>query len=287
MDVDSRHLRALVAVVDTGTFTDAAIELGVSQASVSRSVQRLEATVGQRLLERSTRSVATTTAGAAAVAAARRVLAAIDQLALLDHDDSGIRVGYAWAALGGHAAGVQRAWSRLGEGELELVQTNSPTAGLLEGRCDVAFLRQAVVDPRLDSVAIGEEGRVAVLADDHSLAGATELRLHDFRDHVVALDSATGTTHEDLWLEASRPVGFKLVRGVDEWLSLIGSGRAVGMSSAATAVQHPRPGIVFRPVVDAPAITVRLAWWRSAEPLRLAGLITLLREAYGMTEEQG
>jgi DNA-binding transcriptional LysR family regulator len=169
-------------------------------------------------------------------------------------------------------------------GELELVQTNSPTAGLLEGRCDVAFLRQAVVDLRLDSVVIGEERRVAVLADDHPLAEATELRLQDFRDHVVALDSATGTTHEDLWTDAWRPVGFKLVRGVDEWLTLIGSGRAAGMSSEATAAQHPRPGIVFRPVVDAPVITVRLAWWRATAPPRLAPLVALLREAYDLAE---
>ena len=284
MDVDSRHLRALVAVVDTGTFTDAAIELGVSQASVSRSVQRLEAILGHRLLERSTRSVTTTTVGATAVAAARRVLAAVEQLALLDREEDGIRVGYAWAALGRHTTRVQRAWSRLGEGELELVQTNSPTAGLLEGRCDVAFLRQDVVDPRLDSVVIGEERRVAVLADDHPLAEATVLRLADFHDHVVALDSATGTTHEDLWADVCRPAGFRLVRGVDEWLTFIGSGRAVGISSEATASQHPRPGIVFRAVVDAPPITVRLAWWRSAEPLRLAGLITLLHEAYDMPQ---
>ncbi|MFT6804118.1 MAG: DNA-binding transcriptional LysR family regulator, partial [Nitriliruptoraceae bacterium] len=37
IDVEVRHLRALAAVVDQGTFTDAAIELGVSQATVSRT----------------------------------------------------------------------------------------------------------------------------------------------------------------------------------------------------------------------------------------------------------
>src|SRR5688572_3172384 len=46
MDLDTRHLRALVAVVDEGSVTDAAIALRTSQASVSRSIQRLEATVG-------------------------------------------------------------------------------------------------------------------------------------------------------------------------------------------------------------------------------------------------
>lgn len=63
MDLDTRHLRALVAVVDEGTFTDAAIAFRTSQASVSRSIQRLEAQLGLRLLDRSTRHVETTTAG--------------------------------------------------------------------------------------------------------------------------------------------------------------------------------------------------------------------------------
>ena len=47
-----RQLRALTAVVDEGTFTDAAIALRTSQASVSRAVAELERTRGTRLLLR-------------------------------------------------------------------------------------------------------------------------------------------------------------------------------------------------------------------------------------------
>ena len=52
MDLEVRQLRCLVAVVDAGTFTDAAIELGVSQAAVSRTVMALERELGVRLLHR-------------------------------------------------------------------------------------------------------------------------------------------------------------------------------------------------------------------------------------------
>ena len=38
MDLELRHLRCLVAIVDSGTFTDASIELGISQAAVSRNL---------------------------------------------------------------------------------------------------------------------------------------------------------------------------------------------------------------------------------------------------------
>lgn len=64
MSVELRQLRCLVAIVETGTFTDAAIELGISQAAVSRTLASLEAELGVRLLRRTTREVALTAAGA-------------------------------------------------------------------------------------------------------------------------------------------------------------------------------------------------------------------------------
>ena len=63
MGVELRQLRCLVAVNDAGTFTDAAIDLNMSQAAVSRNVAALEETLGVRLVQRTTRSVRLTPAG--------------------------------------------------------------------------------------------------------------------------------------------------------------------------------------------------------------------------------
>ncbi len=52
MGLELRHLRCLVAIVDSGTFTDAAIDLGISQAAVSRNLMALERALGVRLLHR-------------------------------------------------------------------------------------------------------------------------------------------------------------------------------------------------------------------------------------------
>src|ERR1700685_550488 len=80
MDLELRQLRCLVAIVDSGSFTDAAIELGISQAAVSRNLIALEQVLGVRLLHRTSRSVTPTTAGVHALAQARQVLAAADNL---------------------------------------------------------------------------------------------------------------------------------------------------------------------------------------------------------------
>ncbi|MCC6898397.1 MAG: LysR family transcriptional regulator [Polyangiaceae bacterium] len=57
-------LFGLVRVIELGSFAGAARELGVPTSTVSRAVQRLEATMGVRLLHRTTRSVRATEEGA-------------------------------------------------------------------------------------------------------------------------------------------------------------------------------------------------------------------------------
>src|SRR5947199_7604940 len=56
-------LIGFVAVARERSFTKAAAKLGVSQSALSQTIRQLEARLGVRLLNRTTRSVATTTAG--------------------------------------------------------------------------------------------------------------------------------------------------------------------------------------------------------------------------------
>ncbi len=65
-----------VAVADAGSFTGAAAALGLSKASVSKAVTRLEASLGITLLHRSSRVVAVSTAGAGLLDEARAMVAA-------------------------------------------------------------------------------------------------------------------------------------------------------------------------------------------------------------------
>lgn len=57
------ELNAFLAVARTGSFTNAARQMGVSQPALSLSVKELEKRLGLRLLNRTTRSVTTTEAG--------------------------------------------------------------------------------------------------------------------------------------------------------------------------------------------------------------------------------
>lgn len=61
--MDIKVLRSLIAVADTGSITDAAEKLGVSQPTVSRQIKDLEEELGCRLIERSNYSVRLTGEG--------------------------------------------------------------------------------------------------------------------------------------------------------------------------------------------------------------------------------
>ena len=58
-------LRVFLRIADTGSFTAAAAQLGVSQSALSYTVRQLEERLKIKLLERTTRSVSTTAAGEA------------------------------------------------------------------------------------------------------------------------------------------------------------------------------------------------------------------------------
>lgn len=90
------EMRAFAAVVDAGSFVGAAEGLGMSKAAVSRHVGRLEARLGVRLLQRTTRKLSLTAEGG--IFHAR----CVELLAELEASEAEI------TSRSGHAAGVVR-----------------------------------------------------------------------------------------------------------------------------------------------------------------------------------
>jgi DNA-binding transcriptional LysR family regulator len=284
MDLELRHLRCLAAIVDSGSFTDAAIELGISQAAVSRNLIALEQVLGVRLLHRTSRSVTPTTAGVHALAQARQVLAAADNLvAEATTGHTRLRIGHAWAAMGRHTREFQRRWAaRYPDVELELVRTNSATGGLAEGLCDIAVMRTPVDGRRFESAVVGYERRFCALAADDPWARRRSVRLSEMADRTVLVDRRTGTTTPDLWPAGARP-DIRETREIDDWLTAIAGGGGVGITPEGTTAQYRRDGIVFRPLRDAPPIPVRMIWRRHDPHPSTHAAIAMLAELYGWT----
>lgn len=78
MDTAS-DLRVFVRVMDRGSFSAAAQDLGLTPSAVSKLISRLEDRLGVRLLERSTRRLALTPEGETFLARARRIVADVEE----------------------------------------------------------------------------------------------------------------------------------------------------------------------------------------------------------------
>lgn len=63
MDLDPRHLAQLSTIVDAGSFTNAAADLGLAPSALSRNIKSLELKVGGALLERGRAGVTATPLG--------------------------------------------------------------------------------------------------------------------------------------------------------------------------------------------------------------------------------
>ena len=284
MDLELRHLRCLVAIVDAGTFTDAAIELGVSQAAVSRNLMALEQVLGVRLLHRTSRTITPTTAGVHALAQARQVLAAADNLvAEATTGHTRLRVGHAWAAMGRHTREFQRRWAaRYPDVELHLIRTNSLTGGLAEGLCDLAVLRTAASSNRFARATVGYERRYCALAADDPWARRRSIGLDEVSQRTVLIDRRTGTTSPDLWPPGAQPQ-IRETRDIDDWLAIVAAGAGIGITPEGTTAQYRRDGVVFRPLKDAPPIAVQVIWRRHDPHPSTHAAVALLTELYGQS----
>ena len=81
--LDSRQLRAFGILARTGSFTEAARELHLTQSAVSHAIRALEEDVGCRLLDRTGKKATLTQSGEQLLQRADRILA---EMELARHD---------------------------------------------------------------------------------------------------------------------------------------------------------------------------------------------------------
>jgi DNA-binding transcriptional LysR family regulator len=88
MNIDALGLEGFLAIAGEGSFQKAADSLHITQTALTRRLQNLEATLGVKLVERTTRSVALTRTGADFLPQARRLLSDLSN-ALTEIQQSG------------------------------------------------------------------------------------------------------------------------------------------------------------------------------------------------------
>ncbi len=187
--VDPRQLRALLAVVEEGTFRDAAIALGYAQSAVSHQIGALETALATRLLERGVgrRQVSATEAGEVACGHARRLLAAFDALAAdfearVRGEAGLVRIGaFQTAAAFLLAEPLGRFHAAHPEVELRLVEgTNDDLRSwLLGGELDLAFDYDGEQDDDVTLTPLVDDPWVVITPRDGHFAARSYLDPRD------------------------------------------------------------------------------------------------------------
>lgn len=172
-------LRAFVATAQTGSFTAAAEQLGISNRLVSKYVAELEERIGARLLQRTTRQVGLTATGEALLSRAPSLLGQIDEaLGAARATASGVsgRLRIAAPVMFGEIY-LQQLLQRFSSLHTNLVidlQLSDDFVDLVQQGVDVAF---RIGNPQLDSLRARKLGeiRTLVVAAPEYLAHAPQL----------------------------------------------------------------------------------------------------------------
>ncbi|QTZ93543.1 LysR family transcriptional regulator [Streptomyces auratus] len=283
MSIELRHFRCFLAIAETLSITRAAERLHLTQPAVSRTLRQLEQELGIRLVDRSTHHLALTPDGRAFRDRARIAVSAFDRALATAHlTEWPLRLGHAWSAAGTDTTALLRRWrEEHPETPLELLRIDDRTAGLARGDVDAALLRGEVRAPGLITEQLATEPRVAGLPADDPLAGRTALALSELTDRTIALNTVSGITTLDLWPAGARPASSITIGNTDDWIAAITGGRAVGVTTSATAEMHPHPAMAYVPLTDAPPVPVVIAWRDGPGHPRIPDLIALARDVIG------
>ena len=196
--MDLNRIAVFAQVVEAGSFTAAAAALGVRKSSVSRSVAALEEALGIRLLQRTTRRLSLTDAGAAYYARARDALAGIEEAqraaASLGAEARGVVRLTAPVNLAGDLAKVTSAFVRAHPAVRIEVSLTARSVDLVKEGFDLAVRAGSLRDSSLLARKLGEDELGLVASPAYLARAGRPRRLSDLAHHDCILYRATGAT---------------------------------------------------------------------------------------------
>jgi DNA-binding transcriptional LysR family regulator len=273
MKVDFDGLQAFVTIAELGGFGKAAETLHLTQTALTRRLQKLEAYLGLKLLERSTRRVALTTVGREFLPQARLLVQEVTQSmrrlkdmaqhghgqftlacipSMTSHVLPGLIGRYAQSHPGNHI--------RLLDGASHEVRQ-----AVLDGPAELGLALHGERHPELAETPLFQDALVFICRHEHPLAQRGQLRWEDMRDvELVGVSNFTATRIQMDYQLAKR--GIQLVSRYEVQhhataLNLVAAGVGAAILPASTFRAGDRPGVcqlgLTDPVVQRQVVLLR------------------------------
>ena len=286
--VESRRLRYFVAVAEELSFVRASQRLRIAPPALSRAISELEAHLGVRLFERSSRHVALTEAGSALLPDVRRALQDLDaatrRIQRLSGHERRLTVAYKSDMDGGllqqigdvlanehPAASVEALLGGWGEQPEQLRQ----------GLADVALLYEPFDQKGLAFELLIEEPRLVALPTAHPLAGGDVVSLSQLEKEFAP------TPGPYVW-QVRTPDGvgtLPRIRDISHLLQLVELGEIVAMLPASVAVRFLRDPIRYRPAAELAPARLFVAWPRQPESAEVGSFVRAANKVAGAKAE--
>ncbi|UWE09997.1 LysR family transcriptional regulator [Actinacidiphila bryophytorum] len=276
--METRELRYFVAVAEELHFGRAAQRLGIAQPPLSRAIGGLERRLDTLLLERGSRGVALTAAGAVLLREARAALDAVEAAERRTRRAALAGTGHPAVVLAAKAGASDELLAKLldayaaepGAAAVDVVLCGpGEQARLLsDGRADVALLHRPFDDTAgFDTEVLRSEGQVAILPAGHPLGARPQVRLAEVTG-LPDLPLPRWPRPDGSFADGPGPQ----VRDHTQLTQLIALGRACAVvpESGRTGL---REGLTAVPVSDAPRVTTVIAWPPHSRSMAVAGLV--------------
>ncbi|ASK34265.1 LysR family transcriptional regulator [Alcanivorax sp. N3-2A] len=257
------RLRYFVTVADTLNFRQASEILNVAQPAISRSIQMLETDLGFKLLDRTTRRVNLTVAGAALADDAREALQLLERSVrhsrrLASGQAGEVILAYSAQAAQGPMADLVVEFRHSHPGtavSLYQMSSDEQSKALKAGQIDLGLMLSAACDASMNHLLVCHEPFVALVPESHPLARRDAIALRELQ----GLDFVAGTpkrwsTFLSLLNEVCQGAGFlptvvEEASDVPVLIRLIAQGRGVTLYGASITTMLP-PGVVAVPISD-------------------------------------
>ena len=296
-EIELRELRYFIAVAEELNFTRAAARLGMAQPPLSAAIGKLERKLGVTLLERTSRRVTLTPAGAVLLdqgrIAVEGVGAAIQRARRMGTQAGRLTVAVKPGTSTDLLKKIMRAYAqdpRMPQVHLLFGPPGGPAAAVRGGAADVAILRAPFDQRGLDTELLLTEPRVAVLPASHPLAGRPELRRADLAGqpmprwagqpdpaahaHWTGADTpGKAPTEHDQHDQHDETAPGPEINDISQLLDAVTLGNAVAYVPISVADQHRAADLVFVPVRDLSPSEVMAAWPEVSRSRAVAGFV--------------
>ncbi len=233
------HLRMIKAISDTGSVTEAARQLGVTQSALSHRLHDAERRLDALLFERKNRKLFLTDAGRRLLFSAEIILKELENVEY--QISTAAAKNFESVRLGMKAYGTYHWLPRVIQGfrqsnpdvEVELVAdvVNDPEQALQDNAIDLAIVSYPCNGDKLESIKLFQDEMVAVLPTDHPKAAQAHLEVEDFASETYfAYETVPEKGREyDLFFSHSRTRIKKIIRigRTDAIIEMVSAGLGV------------------------------------------------------------